>query len=206
MKRGMFIVIEGGDGSGKSSAVSWLKDELKGGNIVFTREPGGTEAGEKIRETLVKKRDEDLGILTQILLFEASRHEHMVKKVIPALERGTHVICDRFSGSTYAYQICAGGGRAYEELFLTLDAAARTEVEPDATIYLDVDPAEGLKRKHASGDELNTFDEKELEFYTIVREGIRTYLKTRPHTIIDAGKPQSEVREEVKRAILSYIQ
>lgn len=203
--RGKFIVIEGGDGSGKSSAVSWLKDELKGEPILFTREPGGTEAAEEIRDMLVKKREEPLDVFTELLLFEAARREHAMKKIAPALEAGTHVVCDRFSASTYAYQIVAGGASDYERLFHMLDAFARGSATPDFTIYLDVDPEVGIARKHSSGDELNVFDEKELAFYTAVRDGIKRYIKDVPHAIIDASAPQQEVREAVKGAIIAQL-
>lgn len=204
--RGKFITIEGGDGAGKSSAVTWLQEELKDIPIVFTREPGGTESAEEMRDTLVRKRDEDLDVLTQILLFEASRREHVTKKIIPSLESGKHVVSDRFSGSTYGYQVLGGNGEQYTDLYNYVDEAARGGLNPDLVIFLDVDPKKGIARKRDSGDELNAFDEKELEFYVKVREGIKSYTQNQPHVVIDANQEQQEVRDEIKRAILSCIE
>lgn len=206
MNWGKFIVLEGGDGAGKSTAAAWLAEEFKTANIVFTREPGGTDSAEEIRETLVRKRGEELDVFTELLLFEAARREHVTKKIIPALESGAHVICDRFSAATYGYQIVAGKGQEYETLFFLLDEKARAGREPDLTVYLEVDPEIGIARKRGSGDALNIFDEKQTTFHERVNEGIRRYLRERPHIIIDANKSQEEVRMEVKRAILSYIE
>lgn len=203
--RGKFIAFEGGDGSGKSSAVAWLKKELAGEPIIFTREPGGTESAEEMRETLVKQRDEDLDVLTQILLFEAGRREHMLKKIIPALERGEHVVCDRFAASTYGYQIIGGNGIPFEKVFRELDPLVRNGVEPDLTIFLDVDPEVGIARKRKSGDALNTFDTKELDFYMKVREGIQHYLSDKPHIVVDANRPLDEVRADIRNLVLEAI-
>lgn len=204
--RGKFIALEGGDGAGKSTTVAWLKRELSDKNIIFTREPGGTESAEEIREVLVKRRDDDLDVFSQILLFEASRREHVVKKIIPALESGTHVITDRFSASTYAYQIVAGEGSRYHDMYLSIDTMVREGASPDLTIMLDVEPELGIERKRDSGAELNTFDDKEIEFYVKVREAVRHYVSDKPHVIIDANCSEEEMHDSVKRAILSCIE
>ncbi len=199
------MVIEGGEGSGKSSAVSWLKTELGEENIVFTREPGGTENAEEIRELILKKRGDPLDVLTQLLLFEAVRREHVLKKIAPALASGKHVVCDRFSASTFAYQIVAGAGSAYEEFFLATDTLVKGDIEPAHTIFLDVTPEVGLARRANSGEALNVFDEKSVAFHRSVADGIRRYLAARPHTVIDADQGQQEVRDGVKRVILSVL-
>jgi dTMP kinase len=204
-ERGKFITLEGGDGSGKSSALRWLGEQLAGKDVLFTREPGGTEAAEEMRETLVKNRDVELDILTQILLFEATRREHMVKKIIPAILAGTHVICDRFSASTYGYQIVGGQAPEYKELFLSIDEKVRSGYAPDLTLFLDVDPTVGIARKRESGDDLNVFDAKEQDFYSRVREGIIEYLTDKPHAVIDANQPIEAVRASIKEAISSVI-
>lgn len=204
--RGKFITLEGGDGSGKSTTAAWLKGELKDRNILFTREPGGTESAEEIRHILIKKRDKDLDVLTQILLFEAGRREHVTKIIIPALEAGRHVVCERFSASTYGYQIIAGEGARYEELYLAIDEEARRRIEPDLIIFLDVEPEVGLTRKRLLGGEPDTFEEKEVLFHANVRKGIRAYVRDRVHVTIDSTNAGAEkVREEVKRAILELV-
>lgn len=206
MMRGKFITLEGGDGSGKTTTATWLKGELKDRGILFTREPGGTESAEEIRHILIKKRDEELDVLTQILLFEAGRREHVMKTIIPALEAGRHVVSERFSASTYGYQIIAGEGARYEKLYLAIDAEARNRIEPDLVIFLDVEPEIGLTRKRLLGGEPDTFEEKELMFHTKVRSGIRNYVQDTVHVTIDSTNAGAEkVREAVKHAILSCI-
>lgn len=204
--KGKFIVLEGGEGAGKSSAISWLKEHLNVENILFTREPGGTFNAEEIREVILKHRDDDLDPLTQILLFEAARREHVLQKVIPALEAGKHVVCDRFSASTYAYQIVAGGSDAYKDFFLHVDALATGDVIPDHTILLDVDPEIGTARRNGAVEDNNVFDDKKLEFHQNVRVGLKEYLAERPHTVIDAGQTQSDVCEAVGQVIMREIQ
>lgn len=205
--RGKFITLEGGDGSGKSTTAAWLKEELHEHDIVFTREPGGTESAEEIRHALIKKRSLELDVLTQILLFEAARREHIMKKIIPALESGAHVVSERFSASTYGYQIIAGEGARYEELYLAIDREVRNRIEPDLIIFLDVDPEVGLARKRSLGGEPDAFEEKELVFHRKVREGIKTYVRDKPHVVIDSTSAGIEkVREEAKQAILSCVQ
>lgn len=206
MDRGKFIVLEGGEGAGKSSTVSWLKGEFPEDQFIFTREPGGTPNAEEIRNSIIAHREDELDTLTHLLLFEAARREHMVKKIIPALLKGVHVVCDRFSASTYAYQIVAGEQPALKEFFLALDETVRGGVQPDHTIFLDLDPMVGIERKKSSDDTMNVFDEKDIAFHTKVREGMREYLERVPHTVIDARPSQAQVREEVKRAILSVTQ
>lgn len=205
MARGKFIVLEGGEGSGKSSAVSWLKSELSEDDFVFTREPGGTPNAEEIRNTIISHREDELDTLTHLLLFEAARREHVLKKITPALKSGKHVICDRFSASTYAYQIIAGEHEELREFFLSTDALVRNNIDPDIIIFLDIDPRIGMERKNSSGERLNVFDEKDIEFHDKVRRGLQEYTKDRPSVTIDASKTQQEVRDAVKRAILETI-
>ena len=203
--RGKFIVFEGGEGAGKSSTIAWLKGELPEGEFTFTREPGGTANAEEIREIIVAHRRDDLDPLTLILLFEAARREHMQSTILPALESGKHVICDRFSASTYAYQIVAGAGSVYRQFFLDSDSLVCGDTAPSHTILFDVEPEVGFLRKNNSGEHLNVFDEKDSAFHHAVRSGMKEYLKDKPHMVIDAGKSQQAVREEVKRIILSLM-
>ena len=197
---GRFVVIEGGEGAGKSSLVATLKSRLPY-TYVFTREPGGTDAAEELRNTIVAKRAAPLDVLTQILLFAAARREHMQKVVLPALARGQHVICDRFSASTYAYQVVAGAGAAYKDFFNIVDDLVRAGTEPGLWVFLDIEPAIGLARKSSSGDVLNAFDEKDLAFHEAVRRGMKEYLAPRRHVVIDASKSKEEVLKEVMTSV-----
>ncbi|MFQ5540976.1 MAG: dTMP kinase [Candidatus Paceibacteria bacterium] len=204
--RGKFIVLEGGEGAGKSSALSWLKSEFPAGKFMFTREPGGSVNAEEIRNTIVANRPDELDVLTHLLLFEAARREHVLKTIRPALASGTNIICDRFSPSTYAYQVVAGKGVRYKDFFLEADALVCGDTVPDFIVFLDVDPKVGIARKRCSGEHLNVFDEKNIAFHEKVRTGMKEYCTGKPHVVIDAHPSQEEVREEVKRVILKYLE
>ena len=117
MKRGKFIVLEGGDGTGKSACKAYLQEKLAGRKIIFTHEPGGTEIGQEIREVLLKPRSGPFDPLTELLLFTASRAQHLSQLIGPALARGQSVVCDRFAAASFAYQICAGNRRGLESFF-----------------------------------------------------------------------------------------
>lgn len=176
MKRGKFVVIEGGEGAGKTGVVNYLKEILGSHrDVIFTREPGGTEMGEKIREILMDKKHQKMLPLTEIFLFCASRAQHIEEVIKPALLAGKNVICDRFDGSTLAYQIFGRERKDLFEVFNQLNDIAKNGIEPDAVVYLDVEPEVGLERKQKSGEGRHTrFDAEELEFHTRVRNG---YLK-----------------------------
>lgn len=203
--RGKFIVVEGGEGAGKSSALSWLKEKLSEG-FLFTREPGGSPNAEAIRELVLAPREEDLDTLTQLLLFEAARREHVLTTILPALESGTTVICDRFSAGTYAYQVVAGKRPDLKDFFNAVDALVRGEAIPDHTIFLDLEPAVGIARKKDSNEALNVFDQKALVFHEEVRRGLKEYISDKPHTVIDASKSREEVREALKEVIMTCVQ
>jgi dTMP kinase len=203
--RGKFIVLEGGEGAGKSSALSWLRTELSHDEFVFTREPGGTPNAEEIRNTIIAHREDDLDPLTQLLLFEAARREHVLRTIMPSLALGKHVISDRFSAATYAYQVIAAERPELKEFFDLIDANVCDGCAPDHTLFLDIDPEIGIRRKEGSGDRLNVFDEKDIAFHNRVRVGMNEYFKGRSYTAIDASQDQQTVREHIKRIILSVV-
>lgn len=166
METGHFIVFEGGEGSGKSRHASALAERLRadGFEVVCTHEPGGSRIGKMIREVLLSENGEVVVPRAELLLFLADRAQHVESVIRPALMEGKVVICDRFSGSTMAYQV---GGRQLPEVDLIeqADAYARNGVEPELVLFLDIDPAVGLKRRHDGDGDVNRMDDEELQFH-----------------------------------------
>jgi len=193
--RGTFLVFEGLDGAGKTSCIDALRTELKE-NILFVREPGGTVIGEKIR-SLVKGESADP--LTQLLLFVADRREHMKQVIIPALERGTHVIADRFMGSTYAYQIVAGGLSEHEEFFWSIHKEILDDAVPDHYFFVTISPEKARERmlRRKSMDHF----EKDMFFQDKVRVGYEEFLKRVPHTVIDGSVELTVMQKEAVRLV-----
>lgn len=154
--RGIFITVEGGDGAGKSTQLANIKAymEERGISAVFTREPGGTEIAEKIREIILDPANEGMEDLTEALLYAASRAEHVRKIIAPALEDGLTVVCDRYVDSSIAYQ---GYGRGLGEVVEMINAPAINGYVPDLTIFLDLDPEIAMNRISNRGhDRLET--------------------------------------------------
>jgi dTMP kinase len=195
MSKGKFIVFEGLDGAGKTSCVDALKRDLSD-EIIFTHEP----YLEDIRALLKK---EPLDGLATLLLFAADRRVHMRKVIIPALEAGKHVVCDRFMGSTYAYQIVAGGQRDREEFFWTLHKEILGAYIPDHYFFVTISPEKARERmeKRMSMDHF----EKNLAFQAKVREGYELFLKNVSHTRIDGGVELSIMQKEVVRLVKELL-
>lgn len=207
MKKGFFIVFEGGEGSGKSTILEkiyqWLIDENS--KVIKTREPGGIRIAEQIREIILSSENEMLDGKTEALLFAAARRQHLVEKVIPALAEGKVVLCDRFVDSSLAYQGYARGF-GIEEIY-NINLFAIDDCKPDLTILFDIEPSIGLDRiKKNSSREVNRLDKEKLEFHNKVREGYHEVLKINSKMVkVDASKSIEEVFEEVKEIISKHI-
>ncbi|MEK7179033.1 MAG: dTMP kinase [Patescibacteria group bacterium] len=204
---GKFIVVDGGDGTGKTSVIDFLKEELKGGDILFTREPGGTGSplAEEIRGVVLRKRDERVFAETELMLFSAARLQHVGNFVLPALRRGNHVISDRFSSSTIAYQLYGNGRLDLQKFFDNLDRVATSGCVPDLYILLDVDSEEAMRRRHSAGA-TSRFDERELAFHKAVRAGFLETANRFPRSVIvDAGKSEADVKQNVLDEILKFL-
>lgn len=190
--RGRFIVFEGGEGSGKSSAATAVAARLAadGLAVVTTREPGGTPAGEQLR-TLLHER---LTPWAELFAFLAARAELVATVIRPALETGAIVLCDRFAPSTFAYQVHARG--LDPVVVRTANRAATGGLEPDLVVYLDLDPAVGLARKGSEAAAIATGLEG-LEFHRRVREGYLLQARDDPARwwVIDAALPAERVAE-----------
>ena len=204
----MFITLEGPECSGKTTAVEAAVKalEAKGYQIVRTREPGGTPIAEQIRNVILDKANTKMDPRTEALLYAASRRQHLVEKVWPALKEGKIVICDRYLDSSLAYQ---GGARGLGvENILNVNMFATENTFPDLTLLFDITPEEGLKRISANADrEVNRLDLEKLEFHHKVRNTFLELAKRYPerYVIIDASKSREEVANATLEAILSKL-
>lgn len=202
IKRGKFIILEGGEGAGKSSQLREIK-ELYGDKIITTREPGGTPYAEEIRYVILKSENAgQADAKTHFALFWAARADHMKNKIIPALESGINVISDRFDSSTFAYQIYGQEAKELEEFFWQMRDFYLGNNKPDVYIYLDVSAEEGLKRKSfQSEDENNHFDQRQVDFHNRMRNGFAEFLKKVPSVTVNANPPKADVKIALTEAI-----
>lgn len=192
----LFVTVEGGEGAGKSTLLAGLRNSLEalGISILCTREPGGTELAEKIRKLLLSPESAP-SPRAELLLFLAARAEHVEKLVLPALSEGKVVLCDRFHDSSIAYQgVARGLGAAkVEEL---CDFASRS-LWPDLTLYLDLDPEEGMKRA-SSRAELDRMERERAGFRQLVRQGFLAIQERQPHRFhaLDARLSPDQLLEQ----------
>lgn len=196
----MFITFEGPEGSGKSSVLDKVCHQLEhdGFNVVKTREPGGTPISEQIRNIILDKSNTNLEPRTEALLYAASRRQHLVEKIWPALKEGKIVLCDRYLDSSLAYQGNARG-LGYENI-LSINNFATENTFPDLTILFDIQPELGLERiSKNSNREVNRLDLEKLDFHKKVREGFLELAKKYPERfyIVDASQPFLDVCLEV---------
>ena len=200
----MFITFEGGEGAGKSTAIKRIVEKLtsEGYEIVLTREPGGTPIAEEIRNVILDKKNTAMDPRTEALLYAASRRQHLVEKVIPALQEGKLVLCDRFLDSSLAYQ---GGARGIGiDTVYNMNLFATEGMLPDLTILFDIKPEEGLARIAANSQrEVNRLDVEKLTFHNKVRDSFHELAKKFPErfVIVDASKTPDEVFEDAYKAI-----
>ena len=186
--RGRFVTIEGGEGAGKSTMMdrvaAWL--ESGGRRVVRTREPGGTELAEKVREILLDKNHSELSAQAELLLVFAARAQHLAELIRPALQRGETVLCDRFTDATWAYQ---GGGRGVpDDDIAALEQLVHGDLQPDLTLLLDVPVEQGLQRALLRS-ESDRFEEESMTFFERVREAYLRRAAAAPgrFAIIDAS-------------------
>ena len=204
----MFITLEGPEGSGKTTAVESAVKKLQemGYEIVRTREPGGTPIAEQIRNVILDKANTSMDPRTEALLYAASRRQHLVEKVWPAIKEGKIVICDRYLDSSLAYQ---GGARGLGiDNVLNINLFATENTWPDLTLLFDIKPEEGLKRIAANASrEVNRLDLEKIEFHQKVRESFLYLAKKYPERfiIIDASKSREDVAKDTLDAILSRL-
>jgi dTMP kinase len=195
-----FIVFEGGEGAGKSTLIGLVAPRLRdaGRAVVTVREPGGTPAGETIRQLL----ELDLAPWAEAYAFLAARAQLVHEVILPALDRGATVVCDRFEASTFAYQ---GYARGLDlDALRRANAAATGGLQPDLTVWLDVEPEEGLRRKRGEADPIRTGLES-LDFHRRVHEGYAELMAAAPRGSwlrVYATRPPAELADEVMAAVL----
>jgi dTMP kinase len=201
---GLFISFEGPDGSGKSTQIKLITEHLQqlGYDVLETREPGGTAIGDQIRQVLHNVANTEMDARAEVLLYSASRAQLVAQVILPQLDRGGVVVCDRFADSTFAYQ---GYGRRLDfDVVNTITQFATQSLKPDITIYLDVDAAEGLNRKKAASTaglgKLNRMDRLELDFHQRVRAGYLEMARAEPGRwmVVDAHDPVQEVQQQIR--------
>ena len=195
--RGLFITLEGGDGSGKSTQIRNIDSffEKKGFTVLHTREPGGPRISEKLRDILLDTGNTEMEAVTEMLIYAASRAQHVRETVLPALERGEIVICDRFVDSSIAYQAF---GRGLGGMVAEVNRYATGGLSPDLTIWLDIDPETGKAR--ASGDKgPDRLDLESSDFHERVREGYRSISEAEPDRFkrIDASGSIEEIKDKI---------
>lgn len=208
MKNGIFITIEGPEGAGKSTVIEMLLQQLEeeGYPALLTREPGGIDIAEQIRKVILNPENTAMDARTEALLYAAARRQHLAEKVMPALEEGKIVLCDRFVDSSLAYQGHARG-LGIDEVF-KINQFAIEQMMPDVTLYFDIEPEEGLRRINShKGREINRLDLETLEFHQKVREGYYILMDRFPERFIkiDASAPVGVVMRSAAEKLKERI-
>ncbi|MBL3528871.1 MAG: dTMP kinase [gamma proteobacterium endosymbiont of Lamellibrachia anaximandri] len=204
---GRFITVEGGEGAGKSSNLSFIQGVLEaaGKTVLFTREPGGTPLGEEIRELLLGHKHTGMADDTELLLMFAARAEHIHQKILPVLSEGTWVLCDRFTDASYAYQ---GAGRGLgRERIAALEAFVQGDLRPDLTLLLDLPVEIGLARAGARS-EPDRFEREQKRFFEAVRQGYLEIAAREPERVrvIDASQSLEDVQSQIARVIADFLE
>jgi len=204
--RGQFITFEGTEGVGKSTQLTNAASTLEqmGVDYIVTREPGGTPMAEAIRELLLAPRDEPVNEITELLLMFAARAQHLHTRILPALERGQWVLCDRFTDATFAYQ---GGGRGVpEERIAVLETLVQGDIRPDHVIVLDAPVDTGMARARRRG-ELDRFEQEDLDFFQRIRDTYLARATSQPakYHVIDAALGLAEVSEQVSGLLNRWV-
>ena len=198
MHSGLFITLEGPEGAGKTTNRQFLAEQLQqaGYEVVLTREPGGTGLAEKIRELLLAQHDEPVAVDTELLLMFAARAQHLQQLILPALQQGSIVLCDRFTDATYAYQ---GGGRGIDpQRIAILEDFVQGGLRPDLTLLFDLPVAEGMERARQRG-RLDRFECEHEAFFEAVRTTYLQRAQASPERfrVINAGLPLSGVQQQL---------
>ena len=192
-----FITFEGGEGSGKSTQIKLFKKKLsKFGNVILTREPGGTKESELIRKILVKGKETKFSDVVEILLLFAARKDHLDKVIIPNLKKKNYVLCDRYIDSTFAYQ--AKGKRNNLKLIRLLNKSITGNFLPSLTFYLDIDPSKGIRRSKRSSNKELRFENMPLSYHRQIRQNFLKLSKNNKRIVkIDASLSKKEIGDTI---------
>ncbi len=205
-KRGVFITLEGAEGAGKSSNLSFINDFLRSRNIdlIVTREPGGTPLAEEIRSLLLTPRSERICANTELLLIFAARAQHLQHLIEPSLRSGQWVLSDRFTDASFAYQ---GGGRQMNmDTISQLERMVQGDLRPDLVILLDVPVEIGMRRVLKRGA-LDRFEQENIAFFERVRESYLQRAKAMPdsYAVIDAKQSLVKVQQDIVSILEPYL-
>lgn len=203
--RGRFITFEGTEGVGKSTQIANAAEALKhlGVDCIVTREPGGTPMAEAIREVLLAPRDEPVNELTELLLMFAARAQHLHTYILPALEKGQWVLCDRFTDATFAYQ---GGGRGVpSERIALLETLVQGEMRPDHVVLLDAPVETGMARARQRG-QLDRFEQETVSFFQRIRDTYLARAQAEParYNIVNAAASLEQVSARVSELMCKF--
>jgi len=203
---GKFLTIEGGEGAGKSTNIDFIKNFLtsKGITVLQTREPGGTPLAERIRNILLDKTETSVHSDTELLLMFAARAQHLHEVILPAIQEGTWVVCDRFTDATYAYQ---GGGRGIDlQRINILENWVQGNLRPDLTLIFDLPIEVGLDRAGKRSDP-DRFELEDIEFFKRVRDTylLRANQSPDKYAIINAEPELPEVQKELTRVLENLV-
>lgn len=206
MKTGKFITLEGSEGVGKTTNLEHIKSLLEQADIsyIVTREPGGTELGEQVRELLLGHKHDGMADETELLLMFAARAEHLDKVILPALERGKWVLCDRFTDATYAYQ---GGARGIAmQRISVLENYVQGDRRPDLTVLLDA-PVEVGRERAGKRSAPDRFEKEQVAFFERVRQTYLQRATDEPERIkvINAALELEQVKAQIDQVISSFI-
>jgi dTMP kinase len=206
MQKGLFITVEGTDGSGKTTQIKLMEKNFKemGYDVILSREPGGTRISEIIRDLILDPENKEINPLTEMILYAASRAQHVMEVIRPAIDQGKVVICDRFVDSSYAYQGC---GRGVDlKIVADVNRVAIDGVMPDITFFLDIDPEVAIKRRiDATG--ADRIEQEKIDFHYRVYEGYKKMAFLFPDRIktIDASKSIEEISSQINRYLKELI-
>ena len=203
---GKFITIEGTEGVGKTTNIEFIQTWLNQQKVDFvtTREPGGTPLAEQIRELLLTPRDEKVCNSAELLLMFAGRAQHLDQVIVPAIQSGRCVVCDRFTDATYAYQ---GFGRGMDSTLIAhLERLVQAELRPDLTLILDIPVEIGLQRA-SQRSAPDRFEREQTEFFERVRQGYLSIAANEPQRciVIDASQPLADVQGDITTALKSFF-
>ncbi len=204
--KGLFVVLEGGEGVGKSTNLDFIHNYLRDRDVSFqtSREPGGTELAEKIRQLILDKYDEPVSDMAELLLVFAARAQHLQQKILPVLDAGEWMVCDRFTDATYAYQ---GGGRQLsKETISELEQMVQNDLRPDCVILLDASIEVGRSRAEARA-ELDRMESEKESFHQRVRDAYLSRAEQNPdcYAVIDASQSLMEVQHDIAQVLDQLI-
>lgn len=203
----IFITFEGPEGSGKSTQCKLLAEHLQslGHHVLLTREPGGTEISQQVRQILMDFKNRSMFPATEFLLFSAARAQLVREQIRPHLASGGVVLCDRYLDSSLAYQ---GFGHGLPlETIRAITAFATDQLTPDLTLLLDIDPERGLRRRQANAAEWNRLDDYTLAFHHRVRQGFLSLAQAEPHRwrVLDAEQDVEPLQAEIRRVVATEM-